>query len=76
MTGRHKVFVSYHHANDQEYRDLFEGLFDDIHDFFISKSVQMGDIGTDLKTETIRQKIRNKYLADATVTVVLIGSET
>lgn len=34
MTGRHKVFVSYHHANDQEYRDLFEGLFDDIHDFF------------------------------------------
>ncbi len=33
MTGRHKVFVSYHHANDQEYRDLFEGLFDDIHDF-------------------------------------------
>ncbi len=36
----------------------------------------MGDIGTNLKTETIRQKIRNKYLADATVTVVLIGSET
>lgn len=76
MAERHKVFVSYHHANDQEYRDLFEGLFDDIHDIFVSKSVQIGDISTNLKTETIRQKIRDEYLADSTVTVVLIGSET
>ena len=38
--------------------------------------MQIGDIGTNLKTETIRQKIRDKYLADSTVTVVLIGSET
>lgn len=42
----------------------------------VSKSVQIGDIDTNLKTETIRQKIRDEYLADSTVTVVLIGSET
>ncbi len=27
MTQRHKVFVSYHHANDQNHRDKFENLF-------------------------------------------------
>ena len=29
MTQRHKVFVSYHHTNDQKYRDNFESLFSD-----------------------------------------------
>lgn len=76
MNNRHKVFVSYHHDNDQEYRDLFEGLFSDIHDIIVSKSVQIGDIAPNLKTETIRQKIRDEYLRDSTVTVVLIGAET
>ncbi|WP_246782639.1 TIR domain-containing protein [Wohlfahrtiimonas chitiniclastica] len=76
MTQRHNVFVSYHHANDQEYRDEFETLYSDLFDIMISKSVQIGDIDPELKTETIRQKIRDEYLADSTVTVVLIGSET
>ena len=74
--NRHKVFVSYHHDNDQEYRDLFEGLFSDIHDIIVSQSVQIGDIDQNLKTDTIRQKIRDEYLRDSTVTVVLIGAET
>ncbi len=76
MTQRHKVFVSYHHANDQGYRDQFERLFADVNDILVSKSVQIGDIGSGLKTETIRQKIRDEYLKDSTVTVVLIGTET
>jgi hypothetical protein len=42
----------------------------------ISKSVQIGDIDSNLPTERIRQKIRDEYLRDSTVTVVLIGSET
>ena len=76
MSNRHKVFVSYHHDNDQNYRDLFEGLFSDIHDIMVSKSVQIGDIDPNLKVDTIRQKIRVEYLRDSTVTVVLIGAET
>ena len=75
-TQRHKVFVSYHHANDQSYRDRFEKLFAETHDIMVSKSVQIGDISTDLKTETIRQKIRDEYLRDSTVAVVLIGKQT
>jgi hypothetical protein len=73
---RHRVFVSYHHANDQYYRNRFEQLFTNIHDIMISMSVQIGDLGLDLKTETIRQKIRDEYLRDSTVTIVLVGAET
>lgn len=74
---RHKVFVSYHHSpNDQKYRNDFERLFAERHGVMISKSVQIGDIDPNLATETIRQKIRDEYLRDSTVTVVLIGPET
>jgi hypothetical protein len=76
LTNRHKVFVSYHHANDQYYRNRFEQLFSGAYDVMVSKSVQIGDINTYLPTETIRQKIRDEYLRDSTVTVVLIGAET
>lgn len=75
-TQRHKVFISYHHANDQGYRNSFENLFSKEFDIMVSKSVQMGDLDQNLKTEAIRQKIRNEYLRDSTVTVVLIGAET
>lgn len=74
---RHKVFVSYHHStSDQKYRDDFEKLFAEKHGVMISKSVQIGDIDSNLKTDTIRQKVRDEYLRDSMVTVVLIGSET
>lgn len=73
---RHKVFVSYHHRNDQYYRNHFENIFYNTHNIMVSKSVQIGDINPLLKTDTIRQKIRNEYLRDSTVTVVLIGTET
>lgn len=74
---RHKVFVSYHHSiADQPYREKFEYLFASRHDVMISKSVQIGDIDPDLPAETIRQKIRDEYLRDSTVTVVLIGADT
>jgi hypothetical protein len=76
MNNRHKVFISYHHDNDQAYRNLFEELFSDIFDIMVSKSVQIGDLDPNLKTDTIRQKIRDEYLRDSTVTAVLIGAET
>ncbi len=76
MSTKHKVFVSYHHAGDQHYRNLFEELFTNTYDIMISQSVQIGDIDPNLKTETIRQKIRDDYLRYSTVTVVLIGKKT
>lgn len=73
MTERHKVFVSYHDANDRESRKKFEEMCEDV---IVSQSVDIDDIDPDLKTETIRQKIRDEYLRDSTVTVVLIGKQT
>lgn len=75
-TSRHKVFVSYHHANDEHYRNKFEDLFCNVHDIMISQSVQIGDINPYADKETIRRTIRDNYLRDTTVTIVLIGTET
>ena len=67
---RHKVFLSYHNA-DQRWKDQFVRLFGGD---FIDKSVEDGDIDDEkLSVETIRQKIRDEFIRDATVTVVLIG---
>ena len=41
---RHKVFVSYHHENDQGYRNRFEKLFADAYNIMDSISVKLGDI--------------------------------
>ena len=73
QTDRHKVFVSFHHE-DQAYKDLFVRMMgDDI----VDKSVEDGDIDdSNIKTETIRQNIRDDFIADATVTIVLIGPRT
>ena len=77
QNDRHRVFVSYYHTEDQDYRDLFEGLFSDIHDIMVSESVEIGDIDdTRLSTDRIRQIIRDDYLRRSTVTVVLVGEHT
>jgi len=73
LTTKHKVFVSYHHENDQEYRNQFERICTDV---IVSRSVDVGDIDPNANTEYIRQKIRDEYLRDSTVTVVLIGKQT
>ena len=73
MTDVHKVFVSYFHEEDQQYRNEFERLCKDV---MVSKSIQPGDIDTDTNTERVMQKIRDEYLKDSTVTVVLIGLHT
>lgn len=74
-TTKHKVFISYHHANDQKYKEELLRL-NQIHDIFIDGSVDTGDIDENLPNETIRQIIRDNYLADSTVTILLVGTET
>ena len=77
LTKVHKVFVSSRYSPEDEiYKKKFEELFNDKTQIIISKAVQEGDIDSNLPTETVRQKIRDEYLRDSTVTVVLIGKET
>jgi len=66
---RHKVFVSFHHE-DEYYKDVFCGYMGRA---IVDKSVDDGDINPYIQTDTIRQKIRDEFIADASVTVVLIG---
>lgn len=67
----HKVFISYRHGNDQAYKgELIKS------DIFIDASVDTGDIDERLSDQTIRQKIRDEYLKDSSVTIVLVGTET
>ena len=73
---RHNVFISYHHANDETYKIIFEKMFAYNSEILVSKSVQIGDIDPYLNTETVRQKIRDEYLRDSSVTVVLVGRDT
>ena len=75
MTKKHKVFISFYSA-DMKWKEKFEELFHDSTDTIVSRSVQEGDIEDELKTERVRQRIRDKYLRDSTVTIVLIGPET
>lgn len=70
---RHKVFVSYYHKADQAYHDAFEREFGHL---FISKSVQPGDISTDVSTEYIKRLIQEGYISDASVVIVLVGAKT
>lgn len=76
MSNRHKVFVSYHHALDKNYRKILELRFGNAFGAIVPGSVNDGDIDPTLPTDTIRQKIRDKHLRDTSVTVVLIGAET
>lgn len=71
----HRVFVSYHHENDQEWkRNLVKWAKEN--DIFIDWSVDTGDISDELTDQQIREKIRDEYLRDSSVTILLVGTDT
>ncbi|MYF57179.1 hypothetical protein F4083_09110 [Candidatus Poribacteria bacterium] len=81
MSNQHKVYVSYH-PEDQFFREHFKDLFSETYGVIISDSIRMenykmGDFDdTKISKERIRRHIRDNYLRDTTVTVVLIGANT
>ena len=69
-----KVFISYYHEDDQEYKEYKDRLVQALESKAIDKSVSPGDIHDEnLPLEEIRRRIRDDHIADATVTIVLIG---
>lgn len=80
---RHKVFISYYHQDDQRYKNhliqlvefnndtgLYQYIFDDY-------SVRENDIDdTGMSDEDIRKEIRDNYIKDATVLILLCGEHT
>ena len=69
----HKVFVSYHHGNDQKQADYLRtkyGKDNVLLDRSLDKAYE------NMTNEQILAAIRIEHLKDSTVTIVLIGSET
>ena len=71
----HNVFISYHHSNDQEYKNTLIGYGKNF-GLFIDKSVDTGEISENMSDQAIREKIRDEYLRESTVTILLAGTET
>lgn len=69
QSERHKVFVSFHHE-DEHYKDEFTTM---MNGNIVDRSVGDGDIDDTAQMDTIRQRIRDGFIRDASVTVVLIG---
>jgi hypothetical protein len=73
--ARHKCFVSYHHADQVE----AEKFIDDFEKAFIPRVVGVSDEDTFIDsddTDYVMAQIREKYLTDSTVTIVLVGKCT
>ena len=71
--NRHRVFISFH-ERDIKYKERFVRMMGTR---IVDRSVDTGNIDdTGLKTVTVRQKIRDDYIRDASVTIVLIGPRT
>ncbi|SHI72910.1 TIR domain-containing protein [Halodesulfovibrio aestuarii] len=71
----HKVFISYHHENDQDYKQKLLDM-NKKDEIFIDRSVDTGNVKDNLPPEKIRTIIRDNYLKDTTVTILLVGTET
>ncbi len=72
---RRKCFISYHHADQAEVEQFIE-QFEDV---FIPKVLgvtETDDFIDSTNTDYIMDRIREKYLAGSTVTIVLIGKCT
>ena len=69
-TPRHRVFISFHN-DDERYKERFVRMMEGN---IVDESVSDDDIDdTNLKVAEIRRRIRDNFIRDATVTVVLIG---
>lgn len=75
---QHKVFISYHHDDQDEVEEFIE-TFDHERKVFIARALGVGmeqDIIDSTDTDYVMRRIRESYLKDSTVTIVLIGKCT
>ncbi|WP_439578545.1 TIR domain-containing protein [Elioraea sp.] len=71
---KHKIFVSYHHGNDQSWYDILSRTFDDQYDIISDNSLDRRIDSTD--AEYVMRRIREKYITGSSCTIVLIGEYT
>lgn len=71
-----KVFISYYHKDAQYHKDALTSLNDNWQ-LFVDTSVEIGDINDEYLTdEQIRIKIRDEYIKDSDVLILLCGKNS
>jgi len=74
---KHKVFISYYHYDDQNEVEEFIETFDHDREVFITRALGIEqDIIDSDDTDYVMRRIRELYLKDSSVTIVLIGKCT
>jgi len=71
---KRKVFISYHHGNDQRFYNEFSRVFINIYNVISDSSLDRTIDSDD--PEYILRRIREKYITGSSCTIVLCGSET
>ncbi len=72
-SSKRKIFVSYHHENDQEYKNQLVRFLEDSYQV-IDRSLTDPMDSDD--TEYVMRRIRERYIKGSSVTIVLCGAET
>jgi hypothetical protein len=72
---KRKVFISFHHKNDQPWFDYFSKKFSDQYEVFYDQSLNTQLVRSD-DPEYINRAIREDYIKGSSITIVLCGAET
>lgn len=75
---RRKCFISYHHDDECEVRKFIQD-FDHDQDLLIARGIGAGMAGDIIRSsddDYIKDRIREKYLRDTSVTIVMVGKCT
>jgi len=73
---RHKVFMSYYHAEDQNYKDMLLDANERLYLFKDCSVLEREIVDDNMSSEQIRRIIRDDYMREATVLLLLCGQNT
>ena len=71
---KRKVFVSYHHHEDQGFYDAFSKTFCETYDVITDNSLERRIDSED--ANYVIRRIREGYVSDSSSTIVLVGKDT
>ena len=72
---KHKVFISYHHKKDESYKNELVKL-GELNNIFVDHSVDTNKIKKNLSAKDTHNEIRDNFLGESTVTILLVGKNT
>jgi len=73
-TVKRKVFISYHHENDQQWANYMKSTYADKYEIFYDNSLDE-EVDSD-DPEYINRVIREEFINGSSITIVLCGAET